>query len=241
MNAGLAMGGAVTARVLRRAEPTEDYFARKARPRLELIRKDAWVPDVVRQFSPKTELMRHVLAIVHHLPSAEAAVELLERISCTMVMESELRAAKFSAEAQLWEDFGVISRHVVTTAGVNYIAARMANSTPANISLFNFHGIGTGVAAEAVGDTALGTELTTQYNPDSTRATGTQSNPSGNVYRTLATNAVDATVAITEHGILTQAATGGGTLLDRSVFSAINLTSGDSLQTTYDLTLSAGG
>jgi hypothetical protein len=39
-----------------------------------------------------------------------------------------------------------------------------------------------------------------------------------------------------------QAATGGGTMLDRSLFSAINLTRGsDSLQTTYDLTIPSGG
>ena len=47
----------------------------------------------------------------------------------------------------------------------------------------------------------------------------------------------DATAAIVEHGIFSQAATGGGTLLDRSVFSAINVASGDSIQFTYDLTL----
>jgi hypothetical protein len=45
----------------------------------------------------------------------------------------------------------------------------------------------------------------------------------------------------TEHGILSQAATGGGVLLDRSVFVAINLGNGDGPQTTYRLTVTAGG
>ena len=81
-----------------------------------------------------------------------------------------------------------------------------------------------------------------QYTPDSTRATGTTTEgASANVYRTVGTNTVDASVAITEHGIFSQAATGGGTLLDRSLFSAVNLASGDSLQSTYDATFSAGG
>ena len=103
-----------------------------------------------------------------------------------------------------------------------------------------YHGIGTGSTAENVTDSALVTELTTQYNPDSTRATGTFSQPSANVSRSVGTNSVDATAAVQEHGIFTQAATGGGTLLDRSVFSTVNLSSGDSLQSTYDLTVTAG-
>jgi hypothetical protein len=136
------------------------------------------------------------------------------------------------------EELGLASLRVVTTAGVNFLVDALQNLTePEN---FKFHGIGTGTNAEAVGDTALQTELTTQYNPDNTRATGSQTEGAANVYRTVGTNTVDSAVAITEHGILTQAATGGGTLLDRSQFSAVNLASGDSLQSTYDLTLTAG-
>jgi hypothetical protein len=100
-----------------------------------------------------------------------------------------------------------------------------------------FHGIGTGTTAAAAGDTALQTESTTALNPDSTRATGSLTNNGAQVFRTVGTNTVDATAAITEWGLLSQAATGGGTLFDRQVFSALNLASGDSLQTTYDLTI----
>lgn len=135
-------------------------------------------------------------------------------------------------------DLGLASMRVVTTAGVTYIAADMAGGAN-DSNLFKYHGIGTGATAEATGDTALVTELTTQYNPDSTRATGSQTS-STNVYTTVGTNTVDATAAITEHGIFTQAATGGGTLLDRSVFSVVNLASGDSLQSTYAFTMPAG-
>jgi hypothetical protein len=139
-------------------------------------------------------------------------------------------------------DYGLSSLRVVTTAGVNYIVQVFIATGGYSLNNFKYHGIGTGTTAEATGDTALVTELTTQYNPDSTRATGTTvAGSSSNIFHTVATNTVDATAAITEHGILSQAATGGGTLLDRSVFSVINLSGGDGLTSTYDLTLAAGG
>ena len=137
-------------------------------------------------------------------------------------------------------DLGLVSARVVTTTGVGFIVDAFQNIT--ELENMKFHGLGTGTTAEAAGDTALVSELTSQYNPDSTRATGTTTEgATGNIYRTVATNTVDASVAITEHGIFSQAATGGGVLLDRSVFSAVNLASGDSLQSTYELTFSAGG
>ena len=69
-------------------------------------------------------------------------------------------------------------------------------------------------------------------------ATGSLTEGAGaNVFRTVGTNTVDSAAAVTEWGLLSQAATGGGSLFDRQVFSALNLASGDSLQTTYDLTI----
>lgn len=136
-------------------------------------------------------------------------------------------------------DFGLASLRVVTTAGVGYIVDAFQNLT--EVENFKYHGIGTGTNAEASSDTALQTELTTQYNPDSTRATGTVGEgASANIYRTVGTITVDASAAITEHGVLSQAATGGGVLLDRSVFSAVNLAASDSLQVPYELTVPAG-
>jgi hypothetical protein len=128
---------------------------------------------------------------------------------------------------------------VVTTAGVTYICADIAGGAN-DSNLFKFHGFGTGTNAEASADTALQTELTTQYATDSTRPTGSQAS-STNTYTTVATLSPDTggTIAITEHGIFT--AISAGTLLDRSVFSAVNLVAGaDSLQATYVLTLPAG-
>lgn len=138
-------------------------------------------------------------------------------------------------------DYGVVSYRVVTNAGVAYIVDDFDAATgSADVTNFKYHGIGTTNTAEAAGDTALAAESTTALNPDSTRATGTGSQPSANIYQSVGTLTADASIAVVEHGIFTQAATGGGTLLDRSVFSTINLASGDSIQTTYAITFTAG-
>lgn len=136
--------------------------------------------------------------------------------------------------------YGVVSRRVVTTAGVGFLVDAWQDLL--ELEIMKYHGVGTGTNAEASGDTALQTESTTALNPDSTRATGSLTEgASANIFRTVGTVTFDASAAITEHGLLSQAATGGGTLWDRSVFSAINVISADSIQFTYDMTASAGG
>jgi hypothetical protein len=137
--------------------------------------------------------------------------------------------------------YGLASLRVVTDTGVQFLVDALQNLTEAEN--MKFHGFGTGAGAEAVGNTALTTELTTQYATDNTRPTGSQTEGAANVYRTVGTLDPDADVAITEHGIFSQAATGGGVLLDRSLFSVINLSGagGDTLQATYDFTITSGG
>jgi len=136
-------------------------------------------------------------------------------------------------------DYGLVCTRLVTDAGVDFITDAFQDIV--ELELMKFHGIGTGSTAEAQTETALVTELTTQYTTDNTRATGTQVENGTNVYQTVGTNPVDAAVALREHGILTQAAVGGGVLLDRSLYALINLISGESLQSTYDFTSTAGG
>lgn len=177
------------------------------------------------------------------LPGVLAALRWLKRVPVlghlftgVTVVHSELRAFVRHSDGTV-TDYGVVSRHVVTTAGKNYLAACFPNTNePENMK---YHGYGTGTVAAAVGDTALGTELTTQYASDGTRPTGSQSS-STNTYVTAGTLTPDSggTIAVTEHGIFS--ATSAGTLLDRNVFAAINVVggSGDSLTTTYTLTIS---
>jgi hypothetical protein len=151
-------------------------------------------------------------------------------------------AEEYAKSRTYWIDYGIVSYRVVTDSGVAYIVDDLDNAAGgADISNFNFHGVGTGNTAEAVGDTALVTESTTALNPDSTRATGTRTQPAANQYRSTGTLTFDAPAAVVEHGLFTQAATGGGTLLDRSVFAAVNVASGETLQTQYTYTVNSGG
>lgn len=155
------------------------------------------------------------------------------------VLVSRLRLVLRRASGEMI-DYGTVSTRVVTTAGVNFIVDAFQNLV--EVENMKYHGMGTGSVAEAAGDTALGAESTTALNPNNTRATGTTiEGASANIFSTVGTLSFDAAAAITEHGIFNQAATGGGTLLDRSVFATINVASGDSLQGTYDLTVGAGG
>lgn len=133
-------------------------------------------------------------------------------------------------------DLGHVGCHLIVTAGKNYVASCFDNTAePENLK---FHGFGSGATAAGAGDTALQTEYTTQYATDSVRPTGSQSH-STNTYTTIGTFTPDAAVTVTEWGLLSQAATGGGTLLDRQVFTGVALNgTGDSLQTTYTLTQS---
>ena len=210
---------------------------------IEVIRRDPAIPDYIRDWTPRSILGYSILKALPHLPK-ELALELVDRIAATTVVESSLALVRIRREEGRIigkDDFGVVSRRVVTDTGVAFIVDAFQNTT--EVENLKFHGIGSGTGAEAVGNTALGTEFTTEYNPNSTRATGSTTESAANIYRTVGTNTVDATVTVNEHGIFSQAATGGGTMLDRSMFSGtpVGLTSGDSLQSTYDLTFSSGG
>lgn len=128
-------------------------------------------------------------------------------------------------------DLGIVGRKIVTTAGVNFLASTFLNT--AEPEVINQHDSGTGATAAAIGDTALQTAT------GNARVAGTQSNPSANLYRSVATLSYTATAAITEWGLFT--ASTSGTLFDRFVFSAINVVNGDSIAFTFTLTLTAGG
>lgn len=139
-------------------------------------------------------------------------------------------------------DLGLASLRVITTTGVNFIVDAFQNSV--EVENMKFHGFGTGAGAEAVGNTALGTELTTEYAGD-VRPTGTtEEGASANIFKTVATLTPDSggTLQITEHGLFSQAATGGGVMLDRDLFTAIPIVAGsDSLQADEQITFAAGG
>jgi hypothetical protein len=176
-------------------------------------------------------------------------MEMTSKINC----KAELSAVLIHADGTR-KDLGVISkrdlttwwkrlldrlrrdeRGIVTTAGVTYMASDFASggATP-TISGFKYHDCGTNTSpAEGIGNTALGTPW------GGARVIGTPTNPTAQVYRSVATIAFNNTFGIVEWGLFSAATV--GTLWDRRVFAAINVVNGDSIQFTYNLTVNSGG
>lgn len=148
-----------------------------------------------------------------------------------VALTSQLRATLIkSSGARI--DLGVLSYRVVTNAFVNFVVDQLQTETSV-FGDFKYHDSGVGTTAEAAGDTGIETT------DGESRATGTQTESASNAYRSVGTISYTTTKAITEHGLFNDAS--AGTLMDRSVFSAINVVNGDSIQFTYTLTLTSGG
>ena len=157
----------------------------------------------------------------------------IARMFGVLTMYGTVSATLFKADGTVIE-LGAIGKRVVTNSGVAFLVDDWDADT-LNISDMNFHDSGIGVVAENATDTDLGTAA-----GPTTRATGTKSQPSANVIRSIGTIAYTGTLAITEHGLFNTASRGTVNLWDRTVFTAINVVSGDSIQFTYDCTLTAG-
>ncbi|MCC6630278.1 MAG: hypothetical protein IT340_23090 [Chloroflexi bacterium] len=199
-------------------------------------------------WTPRTDLGRVLRTAMDFLPT-DMALEVLEHITRVGIIETQLEITVFRRpESRFWagqrvEEYGIVSRRVVTDAFVAAVVDALDVGVGFTLSNFRYHGLGTGSTAEAAAQTALVTELTTEYTGN-VRATGTATQPSANIYTSTATNTLDSgTPALREHAVFTQAATGGGAMLDRSLYASITLdgTVGDGLQSAYSLTLTSGG
>jgi hypothetical protein len=128
-------------------------------------------------------------------------------------------------------DYGVLGYRVVTTAFVNYVTDQLQTET-STFGDFKYHDGGVGATAESVANTTMETT------DGESRTSGTQTESAANAYQSVGTIAYTSTKAVTEHGLFNDSS--AGTLMDRTVFSAINVVSGDSIQFTYTLTLTSG-
>lgn len=142
---------------------------------------------------------------------------------------------KLSARVQhggKWKPLGMIATKKLTTAFANYLVAALQNQTTSPIDIFKYHDSGIGVGEEDPANTTLGTPT------GDARVVGTQAQgASTNIYRSVATITYAAAKAVTEHGIFS--ASTSGTLMDRSVFAAINVAIGEKIEFTYELTAQA--
>jgi hypothetical protein len=117
-------------------------------------------------------------------------------------------------------------KNLVVTNGLGFIASRMHD---ASASVMSHMAVGSGTAAAALANAALGTELG--------RVALTSTTVSGNQVTYVATfPAGTGTGAVTEAGIMNAAS--AGTMLCRTVFSVVNKDAGDTLSIAWTITIS---
>ena len=95
---------------------------------------------------------------------------------------------------------------------------------------FDYLAIGTGTTAAASTDTALVAEVGTRGSATCSRQTTVYTNDTA---RLVATFNFNAATAITEYGIFDISSS--GTILARQVYGTMSMSSGDSLQVTWDV------
>ncbi len=122
--------------------------------------------------------------------------------------------------------------NLITTAGKGGVASRINGS--GSEAAFTYLAIGIGTTAAAIGDTTLESEITTNGGQ---RAAATASrvttDTTNDTARLVYTWTFTGSFAVTEAGALNAAS--AGVLLNRQVFTAVNVVSGDSLQVTVDV------
>ena len=118
------------------------------------------------------------------------------------------------------------TKNLVVTAGKNFVASRMKDTTKAAMTHM---AVGTGTTAAAAGNTTLVSE--------SDRNALTSTTVTANAIAYVCTWAAgDATAALTEAGIFN--ASSGGDMLCRTVFSVVNKGASDSMTITWTVTVS---
>ena len=164
--------------------------------------------------------------------AGNSAAKGLSRVTGLPTFTSELKAILVKANGTK-VNYGVISRRLVTTAFVDFMVDQLQADTT-EWGDFKYHDSGEGVTGANI------TDVDIETTDGESRATGSQEEgASSNIYKSIGTIPYTSTKAITEHGLFSQST--GTTLMDRHTFSAINVENGDSIQFTYELTVSSGG
>jgi len=142
-----------------------------------------------------------------------------------------LLSAKIDRADGSVEDVGLVSVKKVTRAFVDRLVDAMVTAT--TMTGFHQHKQGSGSAAEASGDTALGVAQSgAQAGAGDTEAIH---GATSNVFQTKGTITATTAYEIREHGVFNVST--GGVLLDRSIVTAINVATDDVVTWTYDLTV----
>ena len=128
-------------------------------------------------------------------------------------------------------NYGVLGYRQVTTAFVEFVVDELITET-SEFGDFKFHDSGEGSTGENASDTDIETT------DGESRVAGTQVEDDGDDYQSVGTITYTSTKAIVEHGLFSIVT--GGTMMDRTVFSVINVVNTDSIQFTYTINVPAG-
>jgi hypothetical protein len=151
-----------------------------------------------------------------------------------------LLSAKVQKLDGTFKDYGLVSVKSVTTVFAEYLVDMLTSSgEPATgpMDAFHSHKMGAGSTAEADDDTTLVTQQDGAQDGDGAAVAthGAQSS----IYVTIGTLTAGSNYGCREHGVFN--ASTGGTLLDRSVVTNIELSTDDIVTWTYSLTVTPGG
>jgi len=121
-------------------------------------------------------------------------------------------------------------KNLVTTRGKEIVAEQLGGTTTAPVTAI---ALGTGTTAAAAGDTSLETEISSGGGSrGASTVTNETTTTTKDTEQWVKTFNFTSTFAVTEEGLFDNN-TIGGNMLARQVFSAINVSSGDSLQVTH--------
>jgi len=129
-------------------------------------------------------------------------------------------------------DYGTLSYQKVTNDFAEFLVESL-QTEDTSLSAFFYHAAGTDNTAESSGDTALGSEIL--------RSTGSLTETSAQVFKSVGTLTFTSSNSVLEHGLLNDDTSGPGILMDRSIYTAIELNSSDQIEYTYELTVQSGG
>jgi len=195
-----------------------------------------FIQDVRRRFtSKKLEFkLKHGLAQRGRVPEGGKLRMGGGKVGFAGTLHTKLVARHLRKNAEgKYEEIGKreVLNKKVTTVFVNDIVDNLIAEASA-FGDYKFHDSGTGVVAEAPGDTGLGTPC------GESRTTGSQEEGAQTYeYKSIATHTYAGTFAITEHGLFNVVTV--GILMDRTVFSEINVISGDKIEFTFTIQFSA--
>jgi len=174
--------------------------------------------------------------IVPHLIPEKDILEALRATKPSGVLEmfGLLKMRIRRVATGLWEDYGVVSVKLVTTAFAAYVVDSLQDSSTYPLDDFRYHQMGDDNTTESNAHTDL-------QNAREAKVSGSNGEGgSANIFQTVATIEATAGYDVEEHSITSNASNASGTMLDRNLVpNAPTVIANDQVEFTYDLTVNA--